>query len=58
MGGTEVVKSFSSSTQGQNCHKAKLINLARALAWLIAKDALSLTVFKVGGFIEGNFVRS
>jgi len=47
VGGAEIVKSFSSHEHdGQTVSQTKMMNIARALAWWISKDAASLTIFK------------
>jgi nucleolar MIF4G domain-containing protein 1 len=48
VGGAEIVKAFSHNARNdRECPTSKISNIARAMAWWIAKDAVSLTVFKV-----------
>ncbi len=50
VGGTEVVKNAEFGGKGKKVSESKLSNLARALAWWVAKDATNLLILKVSSY--------
>ena len=46
VGGSEILKNSTSSGDGSNVHSSRIDNLAKGLAWWVAKSSVPLSIFK------------